>query len=408
MIQLGDEEQQGIELANGTSTPAESSQSTSRNRTEERDPLMNMKSGSNMNKQPSDTAGYLQRLMLDIDERVSVKLLIRVWGPRLELVVRLMLVATFLDDSIRMAMHFGQHIEQVGQGWCLKWLEAASPKVVSVVAGTLLGMGLLAQSLGSICLLALLRPIVAIKALIGWAMVQPVLYAQLSNFEFMSETISLIGGLLMLHVHLLNQEHRLGQQSSELATSNTTSNTTTSPTPSSLAVTQLLGRLLLPAAYLYRAGLFFSSAFTLDETTSLGAYLSSLSLFVINAAVLLALLASSTLVATGLKSRAVALFLALANLGFVLVQHPFFRFVHRVEGKWEVDEDVIWMPSVALPKGVSPQDFGPWDIYDLHRYYFFLGLSTSGALLLLAQFGPGDIAMQKHEVLLPLVARARD
>jgi len=398
MIQLDDEEQQGIELAKEGSTP-DASKSTSRSRNEERHPLM--KSGSNNN--PSDTAGYLQRLMLDIDERVSVKLLMRVWGPRLELVVRLMLVATFLDDSIRMAMHFGEHVEQVGQGWCLKWLEAASPMAVSVVAGILLGVGLLAQSLGSICLLALLRPVAAIKALIGWAMVQPVLYAQLSNFEFMSETLSLIGGLLMLHVHLVNQEHR--QHSSEVATSNTT---TASPSPSSLAMTQLLGRLLLPAAYLYRAGLFFSSAFALDETTSLGAYLSSLSLFVINAAVLVALVASSTLVAAGLKSRAVALFLALANLGFVLVQHPFFRFVHRVEGKWEVDEDAIWMPSVALPKGVSPLDFGPWDIYDLHRYYFFLGLSTSGALLLLAQFGPGDIAMQKDEVLLPVVARARD
>ena len=53
----------------------------------------------------------LERLMLNVDERVSVKVLMHIWGPRLEFVVRLMLVATFLDDSLRMAMHFSQHVE---------------------------------------------------------------------------------------------------------------------------------------------------------------------------------------------------------------------------------------------------------------------------------------------------------
>ena len=49
-----------------------------------------------------------------------------------------------------------------------------------------------------------------------------------------------------------------------------------------------------------------------------------------------------------------------------------------------------------------------YHIFDLHRYYFFQGLSTSGALLLLAQFGPGEIAVQEDEVLLGDVQKARD
>ena len=53
-------------------------------------------------------------------------------------------------------------------------------------------------------------------------------------------------------------------------------------------------------------------------------------------------------------------------------------------------------------------DFEPWLMLDLHRYYFFHGLSTSGALLLLAQFGPGKIAVEEDEVLLGDVQRARD
>eukprot|EP00593_Proboscia_inermis_P003129 CAMPEP_0171296842 /NCGR_PEP_ID=MMETSP0816-20121228/5577_1 /TAXON_ID=420281 /ORGANISM="Proboscia inermis, Strain CCAP1064/1" /LENGTH=39 /DNA_ID= /DNA_START= /DNA_END= /DNA_ORIENTATION= len=36
-------------------------------------------------------------------------------------------------------------------------------------------------------------------------------------------------------------------------------------------------------------------------------------------------------------------------------------------------------PNVALPTDVGLSDFEPEQIYNLHWYYFFLGLSTSGA-----------------------------
>ena len=64
--------------------------------------------------------------------------------------------------------------------------------------------------------------------------------------------------------------------------------------------------------------------------------------------------------------------------------------------------------NVALPTDIGLGDFELEQIYDLHRYYFFQGLSTSGALLLLAQFGPGEMAVEKDEVLLPVVQRAQD
>ena len=136
----------------------------------------------------------------------------------------------------------------------------------------------------------------------------------------------------------------------------------------------------------------------------------SLSLSLVNAAVLVGLVLGCALVAVGLKSRTVALSLALVNLAFVFYQHPFFRFVWREGGDWTYDEAAMRkaMPSVALPTDVSPGDFEAWQIYDLHRYYFFQGLSASGALMLLAQFGPGEIAVQEDEVLLPVVQRATD
>lgn len=324
--------------------------------------------------------------MLSIDEHSNVKVLLRVWRPRLELVVRLLLVATFLDDALRMALHFSEHVEQV----------SGAGRLPAPVATVLLAAGLLAQSLGSFAMLALFQVEIGTMALIGWATLQPLLYSQLSNFEFMSESLSLIGGLLMLRAHLLSK------------TLSPSGDISGDDAHRAFAPTQLLGRLLLPTAYIYQAGRFFLSAFTLDETTSLGTYISSLSMFAVNCAFLVALVVASMLVATGLKSRLVAVALSLANIGFVFYQHPFFRFLVREDGHWGVDADNIWMPNVMMPKDVTAGDFDAWQIYDLHRYYFFLGLSTSGALLLLAQFGPGDISMQKDEVLLPEVSRAKD
>lgn len=326
-------------------------------------------------KKPS---GPLGRLVILLEERISVKRLMRVWGVRLEFVVRLMLVATFLDDSLRTATNFSDlTLQIVGKS-------TLSPGLVTGIASVALGIGLLAQSLGSLCLLALFQPNSATKALIGWAIAQPVLYAQLSNLEFVSESLSLVGGLFLLRAHLVSD---LGY----LAASRT----------------QLVGRLMLPAMYLYYAGIFLFSALTLDETNDLAMYVSSLSLFVLNTAALVGVVVGATLVAVGLKSRIVAVVLAVVNLGFVFYRHPFFRFVWLEGGEWKYDEENMAMPNVAMPADISPTDFTPSQIYDLHRYYFFLGLSTSGALLLLAQFGPGQIAVQSNEVVLPMV-RAQD
>ena len=66
------------------------------------------------------------------------------------------------------------------------------------------------------------------------------------------------------------------------------------------------------------------------------------------------------------------------------------------------------MPHVALPTDISPADFEPWQVFDLTRYYFFQGVSTTGALLLLAQYGPGEMAVEENEVLLPVTVTRVD
>ena len=195
--------------------------------------------------------GLFLRCLKPLDELVSVKLLLRIWGPRFEFFVRLILVATFLDDSIRVARNFSEHTDQVvaaGQP-----LADASPDLIRNAAAVVLGAGLLAQSLGSICLVALIQPDVATKALIGWAIVQPVLYAQLTNLEFVAESLSLIGGLLIMRAHLSEQAKRDGRRVPLGGGTLCVPADPDSAPELAIARTQLLGRLLLPSVYLYRA-----------------------------------------------------------------------------------------------------------------------------------------------------------
>jgi len=338
------------------------------------------------------------RCLKPVDERVTIRLLLVVWGPAFEFVVRLLLVATFLDDSFRAATHFSEHITQVGEQGYLKPLAATSPELVGAIAMVALGIGLLAQSLGSLCLLANFQPDHATKALVCWAIVQPVLYAQLANGEFVAESLSLIGGLFILRAQISEQAMRDGRR---VPVGGGGLCAPDDAPEAAIARAQLVGRLLLPAIYLYHALVIARDNLSgaVDHTEYTFPMLATE--YAVNAAVLVVLVLGCTLVAVGLRSRTIALSLAVVNLVVVCCMHPFFRFVWIEGGRWKYNEDAMRasMPHVSMNADDSPSDLLPWHILDLHRYYFFQGLSTSGALLLLAMFGPGEIAVEEDVML---------
>lgn len=330
--------------------------------------------------------GFLLRLIKPLDDRVSVKLLLHVWGPRFEFFVLQMLVATFLDDSFRVATHFSEHVKQVGEQGYLKPLAETSPGLVGAVATIVLGLGLLAQSLGSLCLLANLMADFATKALIGYAILQPVLYMQLTNIEFVAQSLSVIGGLLILRAHLSEQAMRVGRRAPLGAAA----------PEAAIAHTQLIGRLLIPAVYVYHAGVILCDNLNgaVDHTEYSSLMLASE--YAVNAAVLAGLALGCALVAVGLKSRTIALVLTVVNLLYTVYQHPFFSYVSRSGGEWKYDDIKL---RTSMPHVAAAENLESWHIVDLHRYYFFQGLSTSGALLLLTMLGPGEIAVEEDEVL---------
>ena len=263
--------------------------------------------------------GLFLRCLKPLDDIVSVKLLLRIWGPRFEFFVRLILVATFLDDSIRVATNFSEHTDQVvaaGQP-----LAEASPHLIYYAAAVVLAAGLLAQSLGSLCLVALIQPDVATKALIGWAIVQPVLYAQLTNFEFVAESLSLVGGLLIMRAHLSEQAKRDGRRVPVGGGTLCVPADPDSAPELAIARTQLLGRLLLPSVYLYRALTLLGSLADAQYRKEL-----SYSMSAVDTAVSIGLVLGCALVAAGLKSRTIALSLSLLTLVLMLYLHPFFRY----------------------------------------------------------------------------------
>ena len=132
-----------------------------------------------------------------------------------------------------------------------------------------------------------------------------------------------------------------------------------------IARTQLVGRLLLPV-YLYHVGLILRGNLA-DARRRTDR---NLTMWIVDTSVLLLLLVGCSLVAAGLRSRTVALSLAVLNLAFVVYQHPFFTLVWREGGAWKFDEAELRrsMPHVELPDDVSENDMTSWMVVDLHRY----------------------------------------
>ena len=354
-------------------------------------PLVGTNDGSS-NKSTSKATtnvSWYQRTMLALDERYgNMNVLFQQWQPRVEFFVRVLLVASFVDDSFRMLTNFENHVVQVAA------ITLYNPTLATVAVG----VGLCVQSFGALAVIANFKIRAATLALIGWTITQPFLYAQGTNLEFLAESMSLLGGLVLLRAH---------HQPSQDAAKHTT---------------QFLGRLLLPSMYLYYGGMWMTSIlFDNEETGSYFQYFTSLSSVLVVVLLSIGLLCGAGLVAVGLKSRLVALLLAVINLLYTVEQHPYYTYAWRnaTTGEWEYDTTRM-NPAALVVTATTPGEginidgvaedvvLDYTELYDVHKYYFYLGVSTTGAFLLLALFGPGHHALQRHEVLLPTVQRARD
>ena len=120
-----------------------------------------------------------------LDERVSLKSA----SAKVGTLARVLIVSTFIDDTIRIAFDYSGQVDSmksVGFG------SSASP-ILPVIF-------VLIQASGAGLTLAGPSTLWSVGAveLILWSAAHPFLYAQQENTEFLVESVSIIGGLLIL------------------------------------------------------------------------------------------------------------------------------------------------------------------------------------------------------------------
>ena len=140
----------------------------------------------------------LRDLAKRLDERVPLKHLYKRWGGRAQFLVRLVTLATFIDDVVRVTVHWGEHVDSVSNGYLSQLFGEGWYALTTALPVALLALGLVTQGVSTALILANVHADVGTCCLLAWCMLHPALYAQLSNFEFCAETITLMGGLFIL------------------------------------------------------------------------------------------------------------------------------------------------------------------------------------------------------------------
>lgn len=268
------------------------------------------------------------------------------WVRRLELVGRVALCATFVDDALRALTAPRRQLRLLARA-----LGVGDAAVA--LGGCVLAGSTALQLVGSALLLARRREQLACRLLIGWACAQPALYRAAANGQLLATSASVVGGLLLA----MAEDSRLARAT---------------PLPRA----QLCGRVCATGVLLHGAyGPLLArvrSGHSPDD-----------SLLQTAADVLVAVGASllCLLVICGFKSRwsaaalVVCLFVANAWL------HPF----------WALDAAVHA------------------DLVDGARFCYFHTLSAVGALLLLVLYGPGRASIDEPSGPLPVLdVKARE
>jgi len=134
--------------------------------------------------------GALQQILTAVDERVSLKHVHR----RLQAFARVLIVGTFMDDALRVTCDYpGQIHTMKAVGWGQS-MGAWAPVIHTVMPSLFIAT----QTAGVLLILTRLAPQAGCIILTVWAAIHPFLYAQQSNLEFLLESVTIIGGILIL------------------------------------------------------------------------------------------------------------------------------------------------------------------------------------------------------------------
>jgi uncharacterized membrane protein YphA (DoxX/SURF4 family) len=287
-----------------------------------------------------------------LDARISIK---HIWR-RLQLLARVLIVSTFIDDAIRVASDY------TGQADSMRTVGFGDPLSALMPIGFVL-----VQTAGALLVLTDRSPLAEAGCVLlaVWTAAHPFLYAQHSNAEFVVESVSIIGGLLIL----LSNRRALARSMH--------SGGGTEPATDQL---QLAGRACLSALYVFYAQKMARHRLTDGAEEAPGEAL-------VEGVLLAGLLGLTGLIVIGLRSRWCALVLALITACTALYSHPWYAVLWSSRDTYTL-EDVVGYEGTQVPA---------W-VYATHqRYFFFQQLSTAGALLQLVVHGPGKYSVDEAD-----------
>ncbi|EOD11336.1 hypothetical protein EMIHUDRAFT_465064 [Emiliania huxleyi CCMP1516] len=310
---------------------------------------------------------FVERYKVAVEARINLKHVHR----RLQVVAKLLIVATFVEDALRMLFKFDQQQQSMEiAGWTSPALHTLLPL-----------MSLAVQSCGALLVLASsgVGGEVGCYLLLGWCVWHPFMYGQAGNREFVLETATISGGLLILlsHLLLLRTKAPLLGESGPGAVG----------TP---ARVQAVGRVLLVSFFLsFALSLAHAWAVSLPLGAGDGPGVWGRGTQAVELVLSLLVLSLCGLVVLGMKSRHVALLLAAAVFAAavsVTAANVVTLLLHS--------SDTFPVEDTAGMEGVEADAA---TIADHHRYFFFQSMSTVGALLLLVVHGPGALSVDEQD-----------
>ena len=230
----------------------------------------------------------LKELHSWVDGHINVKGVYR----RLQVAARFLVVGTFADDSIRVTFDYsGQVLTMQSVGFGL------------AIASILPAVFIMTQGVSVFLIVSEIAPEPGCLALLVWTGLHPFIYKQESNLEFLLESVTIMGGLMVLLSS--ERQNRKAKQRKEQP-SQMIDPGETAEEANKMNLLQLCGRICISAVFLYYGGKMMHErvqSFSLgDENFFLAAFEGVLMVFL--------LLITGFLVA-GMKSRWCALLLAL-------------------------------------------------------------------------------------------------
>jgi uncharacterized membrane protein YphA (DoxX/SURF4 family) len=299
-----------------------------------------------------------------LDGRINVKGVYR----RLQVAARLLVVGTFADDSLRVACDYTGQISTMG-----------SVGIVAPFAYVLPAIFILTQGVSVFLIVSERSPEVGCMTLLVWTGLHPFIYKQESNLEFLLESVTIMGGLMVL---LSSERSNRKARERKLLPSTSADPDAAAEEANKMDLLQLCGRVCISAVFLYYGGKMMherikSVTGVSQEDFVYAAFEGVLMVF---------LLLITGLLVAGMKSRWCALLLAAVMAISAAYKHPWFI--------------TMWSKSTfALDFVVGYEDVqvDAWLYSDHQRYFFFQQLSTVGALLQLVVHGPGKYSIDESE-----------